>query len=144
VEAIVPWWKRLFFSMASVAMPPATALLCAIAWKFLHGFTGMWIAVALLLYFKLSLFGWVLTLPFVLQVTDFRDIRWLMWLSIGCMLGPVLVGGVSLLPDSGLGPFSAESAGLSAAASGLATSIYILLFRRAQKKAAAGTSNDRL
>lgn len=135
---MVAWWKRFLYSLASVAIPPVTALLCAIVWRFTQGFGSTWLAVALILYFEFSLFGWVLALPFVLRVTDFRGWRGFMWISIGSLLGPVLVGGVSLIPDAGLSPLSPGSAGISAAASGLATMIYVALLSRAQKKAPEG------
>jgi hypothetical protein len=130
---MVPWWKRLLYSLASVAIPPTAVFLCFLLWVHLRGARDFWLGFGCTLYFNFSLIGWVLAVPFALIVTDIQGWRMALWAGVGALLGPVLIGDLWLLGP--LSPPSAVSAVLSAAASALATLIYLLLMRRDQRRA---------
>lgn len=142
---MVPWWKRLVYSLASAVVGAGVAGACAAAQQVIvnsHGHLsamGVWTAI---LFFDpwvivLSLPGWALAVPIVVLVTNIRGWRFWMWWAIGICLGPALVMVVALYSGPGFGglPGSSMSAVyLAAAVSGLTTLIYLLLLRRGQAR----------
>jgi hypothetical protein len=139
---MVPRWKRVLLSLASVAILPAIAYCAAYLRASIRGYGDIMLGVGLTLYIVFSLLGWILSLPFVLFVTDLRGWRLSLWLGIGILLGPALVEGVILLPNSGLSPLSLWSGSVSAIASGAAAAIYLFVFRWMQRRVARRPSTS--
>ncbi|MCU1307164.1 MAG: hypothetical protein JWN45_1859 [Acidobacteriaceae bacterium] len=139
--AMVPWWKRLLYSLASVAIPPTITFFCALLWVRVGGVGDIWLGFGCYLYFVFSFLGWILAVPFALLVTDIQGWRIALWSGVGTLLGPISIKGISLLFPGELSPLSVVSAAVSAVASGLAALIYLLLIRREQRRPSIMATN---
>ena len=151
-SAMVPWWKRLIYSLVSAVVGAGVSGACGAAQQFIanaHGHLspmGLWTAI---LFFDpwvimLSLPGWALAVPIVLLVRNIRGWRFWMYWVIGLCLGPALILAVTLYSGPGLAAFTGNNSMspfyLAAAISGLTTLIYLLLLRRAQARASVEAS----
>jgi hypothetical protein len=148
---MVPWWKRLIYSLVSAVVGAGVSGACAAAQQFVansHGHLsamGLWTAI---LFFDpwvivLSLPGWVLAIPIVLLVRNIRGWRFWMYWAVGILIGPVLIMAVALYSGPGLGGLPGGSMSLlylATAISALTTLIYLLLLRRGQARASVQAS----
>lgn len=139
---MVPWWKRLVYSLASVILSVGGCLAVVFARMYSHGISGHPYArdflIALIELLVCCIPGWLIAWPFVLLAKNPRGWRLpLLWL-IGSCIGPVLLLGFAALAYRGLSGFwgavpeATSFLALAAAVSCLATSLYLLLLRRAQ------------
>lgn len=83
--------------------------------------------------------GWLIGLPFVLLVTNFRKWRFLIYWAIGTALGPIVIVGYALYlyarTPHATGPiFPASFAWFAAAVACLTTLFYLLLVRYDQHR----------
>jgi hypothetical protein len=141
---MVPWWKRLLYSLASVMLGAGLSGAWVAAQEFIANSHGRISAIALsttILFFDgwvivLSLPGWLLAIPVVLLVKNIRGWRFWMYWAIGICFGPALVlattwygatRGVSL---GGLARDSMSVVYIAGAVSGVTTIFYLLLLRR--------------
>jgi hypothetical protein len=150
---MVPWWKRICYGLMSWA---ASLLLVGIPvsiWVFTQspppvgqvphresgwasatfGFFGFY-ALYLITAIALSVFGWLLGVPYVLLVRSSRGWRFWVYLAFGSSIGPALVL-CAVLTRTGYGGMTTDDYGtfcLSTAVSSVTTLIYLLLLRRAQ------------
>jgi ABC-type Fe3+ transport system permease subunit len=96
---MVPWWKRLIYSLASVLI---ASIACGLVFEFhrlldheAHFQAGdlLWFIFPVLVF---SIPGWVLATPMVLTATNFSG--WRLWfnLAIGSSIGPILMLGLAL------------------------------------------------
>jgi hypothetical protein len=150
-SAMVPWWKRLIYSLVSAVLGAGVSGAGAAAQQFIANSRGhlhpmgLWTAI---LFFDpwvimLSLPGWALAIPIVLLVKNIYGWRFWMYWVIGLCLGPAIILAVALYTGPGLGaiPFGSTSlVYLAAAISGLTTLLYLLRLRRAQATAAVQAS----
>ncbi len=148
---MVPWWKRLIYSLVSAVLGAGVSGACAAAQQFITtsrghlSAMGFWTAI---LFFDpwvivVSLPGWVLAIPIVLLVKNIRGWRFWMYWAIGVCIGPALILGVALYSGPGLAAIPGGATSLiylAAAISGLTTLLYLLLLRRGQARAAAHAS----
>ena len=143
---MVPWWKRLVYSLASAVLGAGVSGACAAAQQVIANSHGHLSAMAVwtsILFFDpwviaLSLPGWVVGIPLVLLVTNIRGWRFWVYWAIGIGIGPLLVLAVALYSGPGFAglPGSSMSAVyLAGAVSGLTTLLYLLLLRRGQARA---------
>lgn len=145
---MVPWWKRLSYGLLGWLIATCVAGLLASIWMFTHFPAKRSVTVSDVLSFLLlflisalavSVFGWLLGIPYVLLVRSSRGRRFWIYLAVGSAIGPVLVLGPLLYSfltgsSSGNQPITGPylSGGISVVISGLSTLIYLLLLRRAQ------------
>ena len=144
---MVPWWKRLIYSLISTVAGAGVSGACAAAQLVIansHGHlsaAGLWMMI---LSFDLwiiipSLVVWVLALPIVLLVRNIRGWRFWMYWAIGIAIGPAVVLVVALYTGPGFAGILGSSMSavyLAGAVSGLTTLIYLLLLRLGQARAA--------
>lgn len=140
-EAVaVRWWKRLVCSFLSMLL---AAIFCGVFFELNHLLDpGTHFSVVDLLWFiypvlVFCLPGWVLALPVVLAVTNFRGWRFWFILAVGSCIGPIVILGLVLysqLSDPHSGDFWAGWGFfvLASAVSFITTLIYLLLIRDAQ------------
>ena len=97
---MVPWWKRLLYSLVSVTV---AAFVCdsflSIAAVFMfpsqhYAAAGFFPGLGIVLVFSLP--GWVLAIPVVLIVTNIRGWRFWVYFAIGCTIGPLLMFGIAI------------------------------------------------
>jgi hypothetical protein len=145
---MVPWWKRLIYSLASAMVGAGLSGACIAAQEFVASSHGRISAMGLLtaiLFFDgwlvvLSLPGWLLAIPVVLLVTNIDGWRFWMYLAIGICFGPALIFAASWFAATrglSLAGFAGGSMSLvyiAGAVSGLATLFYLFLLRRAQAR----------
>lgn len=143
---MVPWWKRLFYGLISWVVATCVAGLFASIWVFTTFPAKRSISVSdvfqfwvlfLITAFAVSIFGWLLGIPYVLLVRSGRGTRFWIFLALGSGIGPVIVFSpllYSLLAHSSLPSEHADysTVAISAAVSSLAALIYLLLLRRVQ------------
>ena len=141
---MIPWWKRLLFSLLSVTM---AAFVCGTLFSVVNVlvfpgqhqhfdavefFTG----IGIVLLFSLP--GWILAIPIVLIVTNYREWRFWVYLAVGSVIGPLLMFGIAFyafFSDPHSSGFSWEANPLlilGTSVSCVTTLIYLLLMRRAQ------------
>ena len=146
---MVPWWKRLIYSLVSVALGAGISGAWVAAGETIaqsHGrISAMGLLTAILFFdswvLLLSLPGWVLAVPGVLLVRNIRGWRFWMYWGLGIVFGPVLIYALSTysafrgqsLESSAMGSISTVI--MASAVSGLTALIYLLLLRRGQRVA---------
>jgi hypothetical protein len=149
---MIHWWGRLVYSLASVAVAAVLFVVLLMVAGSLPMFGGRGGLLGTLsagavsafvgLVFTFSLPGWLLALPFILAVKDLRAGRFWLWFAIGTCIGPLLMLGIvwfEVLRDPRLHFSSSLSEAmffiyLAAGVSSLATLLYLLLLRWAQKQ----------
>jgi hypothetical protein len=147
---MIPWWKRLIYSLVSVVVGAGIGGAVMTANEFItnaHGhISALGLTVAVLGFdcwvVAFSLPGWVLAIPFVLLVKNIEGWRFWMYWVIGSCFGPALMVAVGL--NNGLRSTNFElffqnamtMMRLAIPISCLTTLLYLLLLRRAQKRAA--------
>ena len=145
---MVPWWKRLLYSLVSVMLGAGLSGAWVAAQEFISNSHGRISAIGLstaILFFDgwvivLSIPGWLLATPLVLLVRNVRGWRFWVYWAIGACFGPVLILGVALytaLKASAFAGFSRDLlplAYMAGAVSGLTTLFYLLLLLRAQAR----------
>jgi hypothetical protein len=151
---MVPWWKRLLYSLLSVMLGAGLSGAWVAAREFIANSHGRISAIALsttILFFDswvvlLSLPGWLLAIPVVLLVKNIRGWRFWMFWGLGVCFGPALILGASLYTALGAAAFAGFSRDLlpltfmAGAVSGLTTLIYLLLLRWSQARSLLRTS----
>jgi hypothetical protein len=138
---MVPWWKRLIYSLASTLI---ASIACGLMFEFqrlldrdahFQASDPLWFVFTVLVF---TLPGWLLAMPFVLLATDFHGWRWWLFVAVGSAIGPIFMIGLAiyerLTPPHddwlwGNGIFF----GLATAVSCVTTLIYVGLIRRAQR-----------
>lgn len=149
---MVPWWKRLIYSLGSVIVGAGAAGALVAGREFIsssHGHvSAMGLTIAGLGFdcwvVILSLPGWLLAIPVVLLVRYTYGWRFWMYWALGTCVGPALILGVALysaLRAPNLEGFPGDSMSvvyLAGAISFLSTLLYLLLLRRARIRAAYG------
>lgn len=152
-------WKRLLYSILSVVFIALVASFLASVGEF-RGLPHFSLKLLFIQTFVISLFtlaaclpGWLLALPFVLTVVNFRRWRfWLFW-AIGTALGPLGMLGLSLLiylSSSHTAPSTLSArffypggmAWFAVAIACPATLLYILLVRHNQRRARLRNPGD--
>ncbi len=143
---MVPWWKRLVYSLGSVVVGAGVSGALVSAKEFVtnaHGhLSAMGLTVAVLDFdcwvVILSLPGWMLAIPIVLMVRNISGWRfWIYWV-LGSCFGPMLVLGIALYSAVRAANFEAFPGNaasvvyLAGAISCLTTLLYLLLLRRGQ------------
>lgn len=150
---MVPWWKRLIYSLVSVIFGAGisgafVAVQESIGNSHAH-LNAITLSTAILFFdswvFLLSLPGWGLAVPIVLLVRNIRGWRFWVYWAIGVCFGPALVLAAELstaVRSPGLAGFAGNSmvVYLAAAISGLTTLFYLLLLRRGQMRASIHAS----
>jgi hypothetical protein len=143
---MVPWWKRLIYSLVSAMLGAGLSGAWFAAQEFVASSHGRISAMGLLtaiLFFDawlvvLSLPGWFLAIPVVLLVKNIHGWRFWIYLAIGICFGPVLILVVSWYAATrglSLAGFAGVSiVYISGVVSGLTTLLYLLLLRRAQAR----------
>lgn len=145
-RAMVPWWKRLIYSLVSVALGAGISGAWVAAQETIaqsHGrISAMGLLTAILFFdswvLLLSLPGWVVAIPVVLLVRNIRGWRFWMYWGLGIAFGPALIYAVSVysafreqnFESSAMG--SVSSVAMAGAVSGLTALFYLLLLRRGQ------------
>jgi len=145
---MVPWWKRLIYSLLGTILGAGFCGACIAAQQFLSNPHNHLSAVALattILFFDpwvmvLSLPGWALAIPVVLVIRNIRGWRFWMYWAIGICFGPAIILGVGFYNAIRAGNFagfpenSMSMVYMAGAVSGLTTLIYLVLLRRAQAR----------
>jgi hypothetical protein len=145
---MIPWWKRLLFSLLSVAL---AALICEAYFIILEVFQPLEVflppgrqlqASEYIVQFGLvlvySLPGWLFAIPIVLTVTDIGGWRFWVYWAIGSAIGPflfLLVALCLLLSHPDLNAITLNVIPLilfGTAISCVTTLFYLLLLRRAR------------
>lgn len=148
---MVPWWKRLIYSLISAVLGAGVSGACAATQLVIvnsHGHLSAAGLSMMILSFDLwiivpSLVVWVLAVPIVLLVRNIRGWRFWMYLAIGISIGPAVVLAVALYTGPGFAGILGSSMAavyLAGAVSGLTTLIYLLLLRLGQARAALHAS----
>lgn len=147
---MVPWWKRLIYSLVSVLVGAGVAGAVVTANELAtnaHGhISALGLTVAVLGFdcwvVAFSLPGWLLAIPIVLLIKNIGGWRfWMYWL-IGSCFGPALILAVGLnngLRSTNFDLFFHNAMSmmrLAAPISCLTTLLYLLLLRRGQARAA--------
>jgi len=140
---MVPWWKRLAYSLLSVMAAVIVTCTFSDFWESKANSNAHVSANGLLLFVCYALIfsipGWLLALPIVFVVANFRGWRFWMYWVIGSAIGPVVILGFALYSflkspkSAGFSP-PIELVYLAAAVSSLTTLIYLLLTKRAQRQ----------
>ena len=145
---MVAWWKRLFFSLASMVTAAVISISAIVLQSFIKSpttnFRSSEIVLTIAVTVGFCLIAWVLSAPVVLIVRNIRGWRfWLYWL-LGSSVGPLLMLALSALvflafPQNStaawFSPALLPLLYLAAAISSLTSLFYLLLLRQAQKKA---------
>ena len=151
---MVPWWKRLFYSLVSVFLGAGLSGAWVASQQFLstsHGrISAMGLSTAVLFFdgwvVVLALPGWLLATPLVLLVRNISGWRFWMYLAIGLCFGPALILAVefySAARSPNVAGFPGSSMSIvyfAAAVSGLASLIYLLLLRLGQSRSSLPTN----
>lgn len=151
--AMVPWWKRLLYGVSGWVVTMCAVSLLFPVWVLaqspikrtdtaadvLSGVFGAFLA-CLISVFAVSIFGWLLGLPYVLLVRNSKGWRFWIYFVLGSGIGPVLVlslffytflkGSLNNLPTKPTDYYF--GACISVVVSSLTTLICLLLLRRAQ------------
>ena len=148
---MVPWWKRLVYSLISAVIGAATCGSIIAIPQFLSNAHSRISSMGLLtgvIYFDtwvvvLSVPGWLLAIPIVLLVRNIRGWRFWMYCAIGILFGPALilaVGFYSALRAPSFAGFPGDSMSvvyIAGAVSGLTGFLYLVLLRSAQNRLSA-------
>ena len=151
---MVPWWRRLLYSLVSVMLGAGLSGAWVAAQEFISNSHGRISAIGLstaILFFDgwvivLSLPGWLLATPLVLLVRNVRGWRFGVYGAIGACFGPILILAVewySATRGASFGGFAHDSMSavyMAGAVSGLTTIVYLFLLRRAQARSLLGAS----
>ena len=147
---MVPWWKRLVYSLASVIVSVVVCLAVIFARMFVRGLSGHPYSrdflISLIVLLVCCIPGWLIAWPFVLLAKNLRGWRLpVLWLGGSC-IGPVLLLGFGALVFHGLAGFwnavpeVTDFLFLTAALSCLSATLYLLLLRRAQARSPQSAS----
>lgn len=148
---MVPWWKRLIYSLVGAVLGAGLSGGFVAAQQFISSSHGRVSAIGLMLtvlsfdvwVVALSLPAWGLAVPVVLMVRDIRGWRFWVYLGLGACFGPALILGIALysaLRAPNFAGFPGDSmsvAYMAGAISLLTTAIYLLLLRAAQMRLSA-------
>jgi len=137
---MIPWWKRLVYSLASVV---ATGTVLGLVVLFPYslekpvahhspiGWLGMFLFFECLV-MMLTFPCWLLATPLILVVTNFRGWRFWTYWAIGSFIGPLYWFGRKLIGLDTNGKLYGEPYWVVSAVSVLASLVYLLIARRAQ------------
>jgi len=136
---MVPWWKRLIYSLVSVIV---TGSVCGSVVLFPFFFRkpvthhSPMVLLGMFLFFEclvviLTFPCWILTTPIILAVTNLRGRRfWIYW-AIGSLIGPLYWLGRKLIGFDTNGELRGGPYWVVGVVSVLASLIYLLIARRA-------------
>lgn len=137
---MVPWWKRLIFSLVSVE---ATGSVCGAIVLFPHflreatghhsalGSLGMFLFFEFLV-LTLTFPCWLLASPMILIATNLRGWRFWMYWAIGSFIGPLYWFGRKLMGLDTNSKLYGGPYGVIVVVSVLASLIYLVVIRRAE------------
>ncbi len=137
---MVPWWKRLTFSLVSVVVAGSVCgaivlfpylLAKPTAHHSLIGSLGMFLIFECLVP-TLTFPCWLLAAPIVLLATNLRGWRFWMYWVIGSLFGPLYWFGRKLIGFDANSTLHGGPYAVISAVSVLASLIYLLVIRRAQ------------
>ena len=144
---MVPWWKRLFYGLIGWVVAMCAIALLTLIWLLTYsplkrsdsvsdvasGVLGAFLAF-LISASAVTIFGWLLGLPYVLLVRSSRGWRFWVYLALGSGIGPALVLFAVLTRASSHDLTTDDYVNfcISAVVSSLTTLTYLLLLRRAQ------------
>jgi hypothetical protein len=153
---MVPWWKRLIYSLVGTMLGAGVCGACIAAQQFISNphrhLSAVGLATAILFFdpwvMVLSLPGWALAIPVVLLVRNIRGWRFWMYWAIGICFGPAIILAVAFYSAArgasiGFAGFPENSMSVvyvAGAVSGLTTLIYLFLLRHGQAVAAVHAS----
>lgn len=150
---MVPWWKRLLYGISGWVVAMCAVSLLFSIWVLaqtpirrtdttadvLSGVFGAFLA-CLISVFAVSIFGWLLGIPYVLLVRSSKGWRFWIYLVLGSGIGPAFVlsplfysflrGSFDSLPAEPTDYYYGVC--ISAMVSSLTTLVYLLLLRRGQ------------
>jgi hypothetical protein len=142
--SMLPWWKRLSFSFLSVLFGGGIVGVAAASRDALLNpgahFDTARLLVSACIVIIASLSGWLVAVPIVLLVRDYRGWRLWGWGAVGICIGPAVILGFALyvsLTEPSSTRFAAGASGfllLSAAVSTLSTCAY-LFFAHGRRQA---------
>lgn len=134
---MVPWWKRLIFSILSVLVGVCVAGLASEVVASLSGhFDSARLLVSTVIFLIYSAAGWIVAAPIIISVRNYRGWRLWGWGVIGISIGPAVIVGFGLFSfltlKSGAGFWSGMSDFLLFAAliSMVSTCVYLFLVTR--------------
>jgi hypothetical protein len=147
---MIPWWKRLLYSLASVLVGGgAVGLMAGCQTVLTRSATHLdleTVSTSTLIVLAASLPGWIIAIPIVLSVKSYSGRHLWTWGAVGSFIGPVFIFvlalyGVATNPGSILIGASLSGASgfiaLAGAVSFVTTAIYLFLVTRGQNKLAA-------
>ena len=138
---MVPWWKRLIYSLVSLVITGSVCGAIVLSPHFMAKSTGHhstigWLGMFLFfecLVLTLAFPCWLFATPLILIATNFRGWRFWMYWGIGSFIGPLYWFGRNLMGfDTSSKLFGGPSV-VIAIVSVLASLIYLLIIRRAQR-----------
>ena len=149
--AMVPWWKRLVYSLVSVIAAVVLCFAAVFAEMFLRNSSGHPLAGDFLIAVAMTILacipGWLIAVPVVLIANDIQGWRfWLLWV-VGSCIGPLLLLVFAMLAFQGSAGVSTsvpdimDFVYLGAAVSCLSTTVYLLLLRWSQRAMAKNRSS---
>jgi len=146
---MVPWWKRLLFSLVSLFMASALCLAAVVAQDAFKGHPGSIHSSEVILTMAVMggfcVVAWVVSAPVVLVVKNIRGWRFWFYFLAGSSVGPLLMLGLAGLifivfpqgPNAKLlNPALTPLLYLSGAVSTLTSIFYLLLLRHGTAQSA--------
>ena len=146
---MVPWWKRLLFSLVSLVAASALCLAAVVVEDALKGHPGSIhsgeVILTMAVMGAFSVVAWVVSAPVVLIVQNIRGWRFWFYLLAGSSVGPLLMLALAGIiftafpqgPNASLlNPAVTPLLYLAGIISTLTSIFYLLLLRRATARAA--------
>lgn len=129
---MLPWWRRLAYSFVSVLFASGTVGLAAscLDGSPLDAARILWPTCVVMV---ASLSGWLVAIPIVLLVRDYRGWRAWLWATVGIGIGPIVIFGFAFdafISDPRSAGFATGASGfflLSILISILSTCAYLFL-----------------
>jgi hypothetical protein len=148
MATMVPWWKRLIYSLVSMLIGAGVSGAAVTAREILANAHGRISATGLLIaalgfgtwVVVFSVPGWLMAIPIVLLVRNIRGWRFWMYFALGACFGPVLILGVGFysavrgMSFEGFPGHSMSVVYIAGAVSSLTTLLYLLWLRGAQMR----------
>ncbi len=150
---MVPWWRRLAYSLISVLLAGTVVGLVDVSWSAFFdseshiGLERFLVSICIVIGFSLP--GWLIAIPVVLLVRDYSSWRGWVWAAGGVCIGPGVIFGFALCafitdrPSPGFLSGTKLLFLLVAAVSTLSTAVYLLLVlkRKPLRQATVGAPN---